>query len=312
MSSPIGSRKAQVLVVGSSNTDLVVYCERLPKPGETVLGGEFKMFGGGKGANQAVAAARAGGDVTFLGAYGADDFGAAARERLAKEGIRVDYFRRVTDAPSGVALILVDGVTRDNLIAVAKSANESVDSTMVAAAGSAFQTADVVISQFEITDAAIETIAQICNETGKPFILNPAPTRPMSGEVYKRVHILVVNEHEALSLSGEEDIEKAIEWFEKQGSRSVVVTLGAAGAKYYSFADGKHGSVPATKVVPVDTTGAGDCFVGWLGVGIAEGLSLEQAVQRAVRAASLKTTRHGAQDGMPHREEVVPNSPEAH
>jgi ribokinase len=305
MSSLSGSSKPRVLVAGSSNTDLVVFCERLPKPGETVLGGEFKMFGGGKGANQAVAAARAGGDVTFLGAFGADSFGEAARERLTKEGIRVDHFQRVSDAPSGVALILVDGVTRDNLIAVAKSANESVDAAMIRAACSAFETADVVISQLEIKDEAVEAIAKICNELGKRFILNPAPTRPLSEVLYERVHVLVVNEHEVRSLSGEEDIDAAVNWFEKQGCRAVVVTLGAAGAQFASFAEGKRGAVPATKVEPVDTTGAGDCFVGWLGVGIAEGLGLEHAVQRAIKAASLKTTRPGAQDGMPYREEVV-------
>jgi len=305
MSSSIGSSKPRVLVVGSSNTDLVVYCQRLPKPGETVLGGEFKTFGGGKGANQAVAAARAGGDVTFLGAYGADSFGDAARDRLTKEGIRVNHFQRVTDAPSGVALILVDGVTRDNLIAVAKSANESVDPAMISAARSAFEAADVVISQLEIRDEAVEAVGKICNELGKRFILNPAPTRPLAKALYEWVQVLVVNEHEARSLSGEEDIEAAMTWFEKQGCPAVVVTLGAAGAKFASFADGKRGSVPATKVVPVDTTGAGDCFVGWLGVGIAEGLGLERAVQRAIKAASLKTTRSGAQDGMPYREEVV-------
>lgn len=305
MPSSTGSSKPRVLVVGSSNTDLVVYCQRLPKPGETVLGGEFKMFGGGKGANQAVAAVRAGGDVTFLGAYGADSFGDAARERLTKEGIRVDHFQRVVDAPSGVALILVDGVTRDNLIAVAKSANESVDPVMVSAARPAFEEADVVISQLEIKDEAIEAVAKICNELGKRFILNPAPTRPLSKVLYEWVHVLVVNEHEARSLSGEEDIDAAMTWFEKQGCPAVVVTLGAAGAKFASFADAKRGSIPATKVVPVDTTGAGDCFVGWLGVGIAEGLGLERAVQRAIKAASLKTTRSGAQDGMPYREEVL-------
>jgi ribokinase len=307
MSSPTGFRKARVLVAGSSNTDLVVFCERLPKPGETVLGGEFKMFGGGKGANQAVAAARAGADVIFLGAYGADGFGDAARERLSKEGIRVDQFKRVTDAPSGVALILVDGVTRDNLIAVAKSANESVDPAMISEAHSSFETTDVVISQLEIRDEAIDAIAEICNELGKPFILNPAPARVLSRAVYERVNILVVNEHEARSLSGEEDIENAIDWFEKQGCRALVVTLGAAGAKFASFADRKRGSAPATKVTPVDTTGAGDCFVGWLGVGIAEGLSLEQSVQQACRAASLAATRPGAQDGMPYRDEVINN-----
>jgi ribokinase len=305
MSSSTGPSKPRVLVVGSSNTDLVVYCQRLPKAGETVLGGEFKMFGGGKGANQAVAAVRAGGDVTFLGAYGADSFGDAARERLTREGIRVDHFQRVAGAPSGVALILVDGITRDNLIAVAKSANESVDPAMISAARSAFEAADVVISQLEIKDEAVESVAKICNELGKRFILNPAPTRPLSKVLYEWVHILVVNEHEARSLSGEEDIDAAMTWFEKQGCPAVVVTLGAAGAKFVSFADGKRDSIPATKVVPVDTTGAGDCFVGWLGVGIAEGLGLERAVQRAIKAASLKTTRSGAQDGMPYREEVV-------
>jgi ribokinase len=263
------------------------------------------MFGGGKGANQAVAAVRAGGDVTFLGAYGADSFGDAARERLTKEGIRVDHFQRVTDAPSGVALILVDGVTRDNLIAVAKSANESVDPAMISAARSAFEAADVVISQLEIRDEAIKAVAQICKELKKPFILNPAPTRPLSKTVYESVDILVVNEHEVRTLSGIEDIKAALAWFQAQGCRVVVVTLGADGATFVSFSDGKHGSVPASKVTPVDTTGAGDCFVGWLGVGIAEGLGLEQSVQRAVKAASLKTTRSGAQDGMPYREEVV-------
>src|SRR5246500_4585577 len=199
MPSSTGSSKPRVLVVGSSNTDLVVYCQRLPKPGETVLGGEFKMFGGGKGANQAVAAVRAGGDVTFLGAYGADNFGDAARERVTKEGIRVDHFQRVADAPSGVALILVDGVTRDNLIAVAKSANESVDPVMFSAARSAFEAADVVISQLEIKDEAVHAVAEICSELDKPFILNPAPTRPLSNALYERINVLVVNEHEARS-----------------------------------------------------------------------------------------------------------------
>lgn len=305
MSSAIPSHKARILVVGSSNTDLVVFCDRLPKSGETVSGGEFKMFGGGKGANQAVAAARAGGDVTFLGAYGADSFGQAARERLTKEGIRVDLFQQITGAPSGVALILVDGVTRDNLIAVAKSANEAVDSAMISAARSAFEAADVVISQFEITDEAINAVAQICQELKKPFILNPAPTRPISKAVYESVDILVVNEHEVQTLSGIDDIKAATAWFQTQGCRVVVVTLGADGASFVSFSDRKEGSIPPPKVAPVDTTGAGDCFVGWLGVGIAEGLSLEQAVQRAVKAASLKTTRPGAQDGMPYRDEVV-------
>jgi ribokinase len=295
--------KPKILVVGSSNTDLVVFCDRLPKPGETVLGGEFKMFGGGKGANQAVAAARAGGQVTFLGAFGADAFGSAARDRLIKEGIDLDYFHCVQNAPSGIALILVDGVTRENLIAVAKSANEAVDSAMVSAAREAFTRADVVVSQLEIRDGAIEATARLCQELNRRFILNPAPTRTLPRQVYESLHSIIVNEHEARDLSGESSIQEAIGWFLSQGCKTVVVTLGSEGATFSTGSASTHVTAPV--VEPIDTTGAGDCFVGWFSTGLAEGLSVEQAVQRACQAAALKVTKAGAQDGMPYRAEVV-------
>jgi ribokinase len=297
------AEKPKILVIGSSNTDLVVFCDRLPKPGETVLGGEFKMFGGGKGANQAVAAARAGGQVTFLGAFGADAFGSAARDRLCKEGINLNYFHCVQNAPSGVALILVDGITRENLIAVAKSANEAVDSAMVSAAREAFARADVVVSQLEIRDGAIEATARLCQELDRRFILNPAPTRALPKQVYESLYAIVVNEHEALGLSGESSIETSVYWFLRQGCQIVVVTLGAAGALLST--GGASVQVPAPEVRPVDTTGAGDCFVGWFSTGVAEGLSVEEAVRRACEAAALKVTRPGAQGGLPYREEIV-------
>lgn len=295
--------KPKILVVGSSNTDLVVFCDRLPKPGETVLGGEFKMFGGGKGANQAVAAARAGGEVTFLGAFGADAFGSAARERLSKEGINLDYFHCVQNAPSGIALILVDGVTRENLIAVAKSANEAVDSVMVSAARAAFAQADVVVSQLEVRDGAIEATARLCQELNRRFVLNPAPARALPKQVYESLYAIVVNEHEARSLSGASSIEKSVDWFLSQGCKIVVVTLGPEGV-LFSAGDAIT-PVAAPVVEPVDTTGAGDCFVGWFSTGLAEGLSVEEAVRRACQASALKVTRPGAQDGLPYREEVV-------
>jgi len=272
--------KPDILVIGSSNTDMVVFCDRLPNPGETILGGQFQMFGGGKGANQAVAAARAGGKVSFLGAYGADTFGVAARDRLLKEGINVDYFQCVRDAPSGVALILVDGVTRENLIAVAKSANDAVDSAMVSDARAAFESASMVISQLEIRDGAIEAAARICHDLGKPLLLNPAPSRLLPKRIYESLHVIVVNEHEARD-----------------------VTLGSQGVMFSEGATLEF--IEAQKVRAVDTTGAGDCFVGWLGVGIAEGFSLRVATERACKAASLKVTREGAQSGMPYRHEVV-------
>ena len=294
--------KPRILVVGSSNTDLVVFCDRLPNPGETVLGGEFQTFGGGKGANQAVAAARAGGDVAFLGAHGADTFGSDAKARLQKEGINTDYFQCVHNAPSGVALILVDGVTRENLIAVAKSTNDAVDSAMVSAARPAFETAAAVISQLEIRDGAVEATARLCHELGKPFILNPAPSRQLPKLIYESLHIIVVNEHEARDISCKQAIPDAIGALHKMGCRNVVVTLGAEGVM---FSEGEIiESIAAPKVQAVDTTGAGDCFVGWLGVGIGEGLPLRESVQRACKAASIAVTRAGAQAGMPYRHEV--------
>src|SRR6202023_2664967 len=218
-----------ILVVGSSNTDMVVFCDRLPHPGETVLGGQFHMFGGGKGANQAVAAARAGGFITFLGAYGPDTFGAEARDRLVKEGINVDRFKCVQSLPTGIALILVDGVTRENLIAVAKSANEAVDSAMVSAARSAFESAAAVISQLEIRDGAIEAVARICHELSRPFVLNPAPSRTLPKRIYESLHVIVVNEHEARDITGQEEIPSAIRRLHSSGWKNVVVTLGARG-----------------------------------------------------------------------------------
>jgi len=294
----------QILVSGRSNTDLVVYCDRLPNPGETVLGGEFQTFGGGKGANQAVAAARAGGEVTFVGACGTDDFGRAARERLAKEGIRLEHFRTVNHLPSGVALILVDGRTRDNLIAVAKSANDAVDAAFIDAVRPAFARADVIISQLEIGDDAIGAVGHRCQELGKRWLLNPAPSRPLPEAVFRAVHTVVVNEHEAKDYSGQDDHGHAVDWFLAQGCRQVIITLGAEGVIHAD--DQGRGRFAAPKVEAVDTTGAGDCFVGWLGVGLAEGLPLRDAAARATRAASLAVTRSGAQAAMPYREEVRP------
>jgi len=291
-----------VVVVGSSNTDLVVICDHLPRPGETVLGGDFQMFGGGKGANQAVAAARAGALVTFVGAHGADAYGSAARERLAKEGIETKYFQCLPNSTSGVALIFIDSQTRENMIAVARCANELVDSVIVSNARSAFESADVVISQLEIRDGAIEAVARLCHELRKPFVLNPAPARVLPRKIYESLHTIVVNEHEAATLSGQSDIQQAIVWFHRQGCRQAVVTLGEEGV---TISDGETTNhFPARKVKPIDTTGAGDCFVGWLGVGIGEGFALREAAQRAALAASMKVTRAGAQAGMPHRDEV--------
>ena len=268
--------KPHLLVVGSSNTDLVIQCDRLPNPGETLLGGTFARFAGGKGANQAVAAARAGARVTFIGAHGNDDFGRAAKAGLKHEGIDVRYFREVAGVPSGVALILVGGKSRENIIAVARSANECVSLRGVNFAGY-----DAVVCQLEIPLPVVHEAARRAHAAGIPFILNPAPARKLPAALLRLVHTLTPNEHEIMP-----------------GAKHTVVTLGARGAQVGKL------QIPAPNVKPVETVGAGDCVTAWLAVGIAEGLSLEDAARRAVNAASIAVTRHGAQPGMPYRREV--------
>ena len=276
--------RPHLIIVGSSNTDLVIQCDRLPQPGETLLGGEFARFAGGKGANQAVAAARAGARVTFIGAHGNDDFGYAAKAGLRREGIDVRFFRERRPAPSGVALILIGGRDRHNQIAVARSANDTLSAADVRAARSVFRQADVVVAQLEVPLPAVQAAAELAREAGIPFILNPAPARKLPAKLLRLVDTLTPNEHE-FKIVG-------------KGARRAVVTLGSQGVRIGKL------RIPSPKVKPVDTVGAGDCFTAWLAVGIAEGLSLEDAARRAVRAASIAVTRPGAQPGMPYRREV--------
>ena len=294
--------KARILVIGSSNTDLVIASSRLPKPGETLLGGDFRREAGGKGANQAVAAARAGAEVTFIGACGDDDFGRAARSSLRQEKISLRHFHTRKDVSSGLALILIGGRTRENLIAVARSANDTLGPEDVARAQTGFSKAQAVMAQLEIPLAAVSAAAEAAARAKVPFILNPAPARPVPRELLRRVFVLTPNEHEAKLLSGESKLERAGQWLLARGCRHVVITRGARGALWFGPEGRKAFAAPKVRVV--DTVGAGDCFTAWLAVGIAEKLSLEESIQRALRAASLAVTRAGAQAAMPKRCEV--------
>ena len=292
-----------VVVVGSSNTDLVVACARLPRPGETLLGGEFRRFAGGKGANQAVAAARAGAAVTFVGARGRDDFGRAAAESLRREKIDVRHFVEVAKTPSGVALILLGGKSRENMIAVARSANDLVSTRHIEAARIQIKSAQLVVAQLEVPLAAVIRAAELAREANVPFLLNPAPARKLPAKLLRLVDTLTPNEHEAALLTGESDLARAAKKLLAHGCKRVIVTLGSKGAL---LADAKgSGKFRAPKVKPVDTVGAGDCFTGWLAAGMAEGLAIEESVDRALRAASLSVTRPGAQAGMPYRREIL-------
>ncbi|CAN5631817.1 ribokinase [soil metagenome] len=297
------SQPPRLVVIGSSNTDLVLDCPRLPKPGETLLGGEFHRFAGGKGANQAVAAARAGAKVSFIGARGPDEFGKAALAGLRREGITVTHFRVKEGAASGVALILLGGRSKENVIGVARSANDLVTVADVDAAGGIFRKAGAVLAQLETPMAAVQRAAELAGKNGIPIILNPAPARALPEALLKRVHTLTPNEHEVVILAKEAEVEKAAGKLLKRGMENVVVTLGVRGALWVHREGKQYFKAPRVKAV--DTVGAGDCFSGWLAVGIAEGMEMPAAIERAVRAAAIAVTRSGAQGGMPWRREVA-------
>jgi len=295
--------KKAIVFVGGSNTDLVWTGARLPRPGETVSGGEFGRYAGGKAANQAVAAARAGARAVFIGARGDDEFGRAAAAGLRREGIDVRYFRVKPGLSSGVAIILVGGRDRQNMIGVARSANHALTADDVRAAASAFRRAAAAVSELETSLEAVEAAAALAESAGVPFLLTPAPVRRLPVSLLRRVAVLAPNETEAEALTGLRDPRAAAERLRRAGCRQVVVTLGARGALLVDAQGARR--IPAPRVRPVDTVGAGDCFSGWLATGMAEGLPMADAVARAVRAASISVTRAGAQPSMPRRSEVV-------
>lgn len=296
------THRPRIVVIGSSNTDLVVQCARLPRPGETQLGGQFARHPGGKGANQAVAAVRAGARVAFVGVHGDDGFGRDAKAGMRREGIDTTHFRERPGESSGIALILLGGHARENLIAVAKSANDCVSAEDVLAAEGMIAKSDAVLCQLEIPAEPVEAAAALASRYGVPFFLNPAPARRLSARLLRSVHTLIPNESEAEALSGCSDPEAAARTLHGKGCQSVVITRGARGALLCDEAGVTR--IPAPRVKAIDTVGAGDCFSAWLAVGIASGLPLREASLRAVRAASLSVTRAGAQAGMPKREEL--------
>lgn len=300
----IKNRKPRIAVVGSSNRDLALVCPKLPRPGQTVRGAELRISAGGKGANQAVAAARAGAAVSFVGLYGDDQGGESARKGLEQEGIDLRFFRRRSGVPSGTALILIGGREKENIIAVARSANDELAAKDIAAAEAVFAAADIIVSQLEIPLEAVSAAAELAVKLRVPFVLNPAPAAELPDSLLRRVDTLIPNESEAETLTKEADPERAAEKLLAKGCRLVVITLGAAGALV--AAKGESRRIPAPAVRPVDTVGAGDCFVGWMAVGLARGLPAQQAVRLAVAAASLAVTRAGAQEAMPYREEIKP------
>jgi ribokinase len=298
--------KPSVVVVGSSNTDMIIKLEHLPQPGETLLGGKFATACGGKGANQAVAAARAGGDVTFVGKIGRDAFGEMAMECLVSHEICTDYVFRDLSEPSGVAMIFVAG-SGQNSIAVAPGANAKLNVADIKKARLAIGNARVLLAQLETPLPTIQEAIELATAADVRVILNPAPAQALPASLLKRLFLTTPNEHEAelltgVSIESEQAASAAAQILLRRGVQNVIITMGSRGAFVASRELSKF--IPSHKVKAVDATGAGDIFNGALAVAIAEGQSLVDATEFANAAAAIGVTRLGAQSSVPNRKDI--------
>lgn len=294
----------KIVVVGSANTDMVVKLPRLPGKGESIIGSDFVMPAGGKGANQAVTAARLGAQVTFVARLGADIFGDRALAGFQSEGIDTGFIVRDPEAPSGVALILVDA-RGDNMLAVAPGANAHLSPADVDRAEAAIAAADAVVLQMEISEQTVTHALALAAKHHVRTVLNPAPARPLSADMLSMVDVLTPNEHEVMLLSGDVGggVEQAARHLTDMGARTVVVTLGEEGALIVAAGEFAR-RVPGFAVQAVDTTAAGDAFSGALACALARGDDIGAAVRFANAAGALTVTRMGAQPSLPSAAEV--------
>lgn len=304
---------SSILIVGSSNTDMVIKSDHLPAPGETILGGSFFMNPGGKGANQAVAAKRLGGNVTFIAKTGNDIFGEGAVQLFTGEGIHTEYMLTDPLHPSGVALITVDK-NAENTIVVASGANAALFPADLGRATEAIEKAGLILMQLEIPMITVNYVAALAAANGCRVILNPAPACALPADLWPHISIITPNETEAEMLSGIrithiESLRAAALAIRLKGVDTVIITLGAKGA-FISTEDMEE-LIAAPIADAVDTTAAGDVFNGALAVALAEGRSLTEAVDFACKAAAISVTRLGAQAAAPYRHEVEPLSDKA-
>ena len=299
----------KIVVIGSSNTDMVVTSAKMPLPGETVMGNEFDIIAGGKGANQAVAAARAGADVTFIAKVGNDDFGKQAIVGYKKDKIDTKNIFIDTEKPSGVAVIIVDETTGQNSIVVAPGSNGNLSVADIQKIKPIICEADILLVQLEIPIKTVQAALQIAHENGVKTILNPAPAQKLSNEFLNLVDIITPNETETQLLIGidptnENDIKNAAKQLLKKVNDSVLITLGSKGV-YYLSKNGDEAFVPTIKVDAVDTTAAGDVFNGYFASELADGKPFEEAIRIANKAAAISVTRKGAQPSIPKKPDVA-------
>lgn len=296
----------KVIVIGSSNVDMVVKTSHLPAPGETILGGEFLMNQGGKGANQAVAVKRMGGNLIFMAKLGNDLFGQQSVVYFNKEGIDTRYISLDEKSASGVALISLDAHA-ENSIVVASGANMLLNEQDVDKVVEEMYEGDILLMQLEIPLQTVVYAAKKAFEKGVKVVLNPAPACSLPKELFRYLYMITPNRIEAEMLTGikiinDTDTEKVAETIRVMGVKNVIITLGSKGCLIQE--DGVSYRVDACKVEPVDTTAAGDTFNGALCVGLAEGMDLRQAAVLASKASSIAVTRMGAQSSIPYREEL--------
>lgn len=297
----------KILVIGSSNTDMVVKTERFPQPGETIIGGEFYMFPGGKGANQAVAAARLGGNVSFICKVGNDLFGTQAVEGFRRENIHTQFCFVDPEAASGVALITINQ-EGENEIVVASGANHTLIPDDLDLADELFQSSAIILLQLEIPLPSVEHAIKIGNRYFKKIVLNPAPAQVLPPSVYSDLFLITPNETETGLLTGIEigsikNAEKAADVFLSRGVKNVLITLGSHGSFFKNVHESFH--FPVEEVQAIDTTAAGDVFNGALCVALAENKSWKPAIEFASRAAAISVTRLGAQASAPYLDEMA-------
>jgi ribokinase len=303
------AKTKSILVIGSSNTDMVIKAEQFPLPGETILGGKFFMFPGGKGANQAVAAARLGGTgtVTFITKIGNDVFGHQALQQFEKEGIRCEHVISDPDNPSGVALITVDA-KGENTIVVAQGSNGALTHLDLEKAQREIEVHDILLMQLEIPISTVIFAAQLAARHGRKVILNPAPSTILPPEIYQSIFLITPNKSEASALSGlpisdDASIRKAAGKIKEMGVPNVIITLGSRGA--YLLNDHEDIFIDAPNVNAIDSTAAGDIFNGALATAIANDDNLTTAVRFANKAAALSVTKMGAQTSAPYLNEIL-------
>jgi ribokinase len=296
----------KIMVIGSLNMDMVIHSNKIPMVGETVLGGEFLMVPGGKGANQAVAAARLGGDVTMVGCIGNDSFGKDLLRNLSTNHVNVDPVKILDDVSTGVAMITVkDG---DNSIIVAPGANSRLSTEYVKELEEMIKNSSILVLQLEIPLETVQNSIEIAHQHGVRVLLNPAPAIRLDDDFLSKIDIITPNESEAEILTGRpidsiEDAKSAVVYLKKKGVKQVIITLGHKGVVYNNGDQISH--KPGRKVETVDTTAAGDAFTGSLAYAFSNDKDIEEAIDLAVMVGALTVTKKGAQTSIPYMREVI-------